>query len=413
MVRSTARRRCASATPGASERGRRRSWSSFPGFVNAHSHGRGFTTYQMGQPDEPLEMRIIQMATRPEAGVPAAPGRRSNRRTTPIATRCTAAEADRGRRHQLAAQPHLRRRADRALRPPDQGRLARLSRTAACAAPSRSASATATRSTFMDDEEFIKLLPAELRAETGLKPIRCDMDFAQFHGLLRELAAEFPEVTRPSLGHGTRSGARTKPTPAARRVLGGRKAGRSTPTWSETRYQAGYARKAYGKSWAARLKDLGMLTERFSGAHGIWVDEADLKLIKASGAQIVHNPSSNLRLGSGMALLCDYRKHGHPAGVRAGQPEHERRRGHVPGPAPGTGGAEPARPGLGADSAATMFGMATHGGAAVTGTSRAPARWKSASRPTPCWFRWRSSRAATPTSRSPTLCSGAPRRYMC
>ena len=72
------------------------------------------------------------------------------------------------------------------------------------------------------------------------------------------------------------------------------------------------ARKAYGKSWTARLKDLGMLTERFSGAHGIWVDEADLELIKASGAQIVHNPSSNLRLGSGMAPLRDYLKHGIP-----------------------------------------------------------------------------------------------------
>ena len=48
-----------------------------PGLVNAHSHGRGLSTYQMGQPDEPLEMRIIEMAFRSEWG--AAPGTGANR----------------------------------------------------------------------------------------------------------------------------------------------------------------------------------------------------------------------------------------------------------------------------------------------------------------------------------------------
>ncbi|MSP97914.1 MAG: hypothetical protein EXR29_11960, partial [Betaproteobacteria bacterium] len=50
-------------------------------------------------------------------------------------------------------------------------------------------------STFMDDEEFVKLLPDELRAASGIRPIKCDMGFVDFHALLRKLAAEYPEVT--------------------------------------------------------------------------------------------------------------------------------------------------------------------------------------------------------------------------
>src|SRR5215831_16957331 len=39
-----------------------------PGFVNAHSHGKGLSTFQMGQPDEPLETRIVEIHHRPEWG---------------------------------------------------------------------------------------------------------------------------------------------------------------------------------------------------------------------------------------------------------------------------------------------------------------------------------------------------------
>jgi guanine deaminase len=38
-------------------------------------------------------------------------------------------------------------------------------------------------------------------------------------------------------------------------------------------------------------------------AHGVWLDDADLELLAASGATLVHNPGSNLRLGSGIARV--------------------------------------------------------------------------------------------------------------
>jgi guanine deaminase len=44
----------------------------------------------------------------------------------------------------------------------------------------------------------------------------------------------------------------------------------------------------------------GLLHPRSVLAHGIWLDDADRALLRDSGAQIAHSPSSNLFLGSGL-----------------------------------------------------------------------------------------------------------------
>ncbi len=44
----------------------------------------------------------------------------------------------------------------------------------------------------------------------------------------------------------------------------------------------------------------GLLHERAVLAHGIWLDAADRALLRDTGAQIAHSPSSNLFLGSGL-----------------------------------------------------------------------------------------------------------------
>jgi guanine deaminase len=44
----------------------------------------------------------------------------------------------------------------------------------------------------------------------------------------------------------------------------------------------------------------GLLNERAVLAHGIWLDAADRALLRDTGAQIAHSPSSNLFLGSGL-----------------------------------------------------------------------------------------------------------------
>ncbi|MGB3201626.1 MAG: amidohydrolase family protein, partial [Nodosilinea sp.] len=59
----------------------------------------------------------------------------------------------------------------------------------------------------------------------------------------------------------------------------------------------------HGKSLIAHLKELGVLSPRFSIAHGTWLTEADIDIMAETGAAVSHNPSSNLRLRAGVAPL--------------------------------------------------------------------------------------------------------------
>ena len=70
---------------------------------------------------------------------------------------------------------------------------------------------------------------------------------------------------------------------------------------AESKAQAVLGHTKFGKSLVAHLDDLGVLGPRFSGAHGIWLDDEEIKRLADRGAGIVHNPMSNLRLGSGVA----------------------------------------------------------------------------------------------------------------
>ena len=56
-----------------------------------------------------------------------------------------------------------------------------------------------------------------------------------------------------------------------------------------------------GSSLVQYTADLRLLSERMNVIHAVWVDDLDLELIADAGATIVHNPISNLRLGSGVA----------------------------------------------------------------------------------------------------------------
>lgn len=83
---------------------------------------------------------------------------------------------------------------------------------------------------------------------------------------------------------------------------------------AETRTQNLKGRERYGRSLAAHLEGLGLLSERFSAAHGIWLDDEDMRRLGAHGCGVVHNPMSNLRLGSGVAQARRLKD----AGVRLG-----------------------------------------------------------------------------------------------
>ena len=54
------------------------------------------------------------------------------------------------------------------------------------------------------------------------------------------------------------------------------------------------------RSYLDVYERFGLLNQRAVLAHGIWLDEADRRLLGERGAQIAHSPSSNLFLGSGL-----------------------------------------------------------------------------------------------------------------
>ena len=88
----------------------------------------------------------------------------------------------------------------------------------------------------------------------------------------------------------------------------------------ETRPQAVAARRLYGRSMVEHIAALGLLSERFSGAHAVWLEDRDLDLMAEHGAAISHNPLSNLYLGSGIARVPQLLRRGVVVGIGSDGP---------------------------------------------------------------------------------------------
>lgn len=78
----------------------------------------------------------------------------------------------------------------------------------------------------------------------------------------------------------------------------------------ETKAQKLLAHEKYGCSAVEHLKQLEFLSPKTSLAHCVWLDEHDIDLLGATRSTVVHNPLSNLRLGSGIAPILKYRQAG-------------------------------------------------------------------------------------------------------
>jgi 5-methylthioadenosine/S-adenosylhomocysteine deaminase len=72
---------------------------------------------------------------------------------------------------------------------------------------------------------------------------------------------------------------------------------------------------AVGSHAAPYFEAHDFLHERFVGAHGVWLDEGELALMKRADAALVHCPGSNLKLGSGLADVKAWRRHGIRCGL--------------------------------------------------------------------------------------------------
>jgi 5-methylthioadenosine/S-adenosylhomocysteine deaminase len=80
----------------------------------------------------------------------------------------------------------------------------------------------------------------------------------------------------------------------------------------ETRAQADYGRRRWPGGTVAEMERQGLLGERLSVAHAVWLLPAERELLARRGVTVVHNPASNLMLGSGRMPLAESQALGLP-----------------------------------------------------------------------------------------------------
>ncbi len=84
----------------------------------------------------------------------------------------------------------------------------------------------------------------------------------------------------------------------------------------ETRLQRVFGEVRWGgKSLVHYVDERGLLSERMNVIHAIWIDDDDIERLARSRASVVHNPVSNLRLGSGVMPFRRLREAGVPIAI--------------------------------------------------------------------------------------------------
>ena len=119
--------------------------------------------------------------------------------------------------------------------------------------------------------------------------------------------------TRPAKDFHLQSSVHVRHTPAAWalwKTLRDRHGVRVHMHLMETRAQADIGKRRGPDGLVAEMQRFGLLDAGLSAAHGIWLSEAERQQLARHNVAIVHNPGSNLMLGSGIMPLHSYRELG-------------------------------------------------------------------------------------------------------
>jgi cytosine/adenosine deaminase-related metal-dependent hydrolase len=277
------------AYPTATVVGSSRFWL-LPGFVNAHQHGRGLTAFQLGGRDDCFE--ISRFAPDPPASVEPYMDTLYGcmRMIEAGITTCMHYNSSRGPSfYETDVRERMRAYQDSGVRVSfgldirDRNHL------------------------VYGDDEFIQQLPSPLRENVAEKlaksrTVAADGYFPLVKKLVDSLAAPQTERIKLFLTPAGPQWCSEDLLRAIRREADERDLGIQIHV-SETKYQRAFFARAYNKTAIDWLNDLEFLSPRVSIAHGVWLNQNDLRAVAGRGCGIVHNPSSNLRLRSGIAPL--------------------------------------------------------------------------------------------------------------
>jgi 8-oxoguanine deaminase len=84
---------------------------------------------------------------------------------------------------------------------------------------------------------------------------------------------------------------------------------------AETRDEEASCRELYGRRPLRLMEDCGFVGSDVWYAHGIFFDDEELRILAETGTGVAHCPSSNMRLGSGIARIREMLDLGVPVGL--------------------------------------------------------------------------------------------------
>jgi len=84
---------------------------------------------------------------------------------------------------------------------------------------------------------------------------------------------------------------------------------------AETRDEERFCLNKFGVRPAEYMRQLGWVGPDVWWAHAVWLDEAEIQMLAETGTGVAHCPSSNMRLGSGIAKILQMRQSGVKVGI--------------------------------------------------------------------------------------------------
>jgi cytosine/adenosine deaminase-related metal-dependent hydrolase len=267
-----------------------------PGFVNAHHH-IGLTPVQLGSPDMPLELWFVTRLV-------------SRRIDLYLDTLYSAFEMIASG---ITTVQHLHGWLPGGLEAVEAGagEVIRAYQDIGMRVSYSFAFRDQNRLVYHDDQEFTASLPAELQPALQRHFARFGLTLSDYSALFERLHAAHHSTERvkiqlaPANLHWC--------SDAALEMLADLSARYEAPMHMhlvETAYQKEYARRRGGGTALDYIDHFGYLGPRLTLGHGVWLNEADLDRIAATGTHICHNCSSNFRLRSGVAPLNAFEKRG-------------------------------------------------------------------------------------------------------
>ena len=263
-----------------------------PGLINAHHHSYGVSTLQQGVADQVLESWIVTLARLRPTDIYLNTLLSSARLLRSGVTSVVDVRGGRGTAEQYAGNVR------RALQAYDEAGL----RVAFAAGLSDQSHLVSGKG---EDQRFLATLPTEARAYAKtILPTANDLREDDYFALMDEIWRETRDHPRIDLWFGP-PGPQWVSDTFMQRIAERAEAydtGIQTHV-TESIYEKLHGPRFYGKDTLAHLRELGVLSPRFSIAHGVWLTEAEIGILAETGAAVSHNPSSNLRLRAGIAPL--------------------------------------------------------------------------------------------------------------